>query len=284
VQTDHALDLFLDACRAKRLSPHTIGSYRRTVHRLAQISPELPLSPEPLRHLLAEAPGTDETAHGHFRNLRTFYNFLCLDKHVDPAHNPMPLVQAPRRRKKKRRFLGQNEVHRLLAQHLAPRDRALLRLLLDTGIRAGEAAALQTRDVSVETIVVDGKTGAREIPISADVRRAILASAGPQWVFTTRRGRRFTPRGICRLVTRAMQTAGIPGPKLGPHTLRHTFAHHWLHEGGDVFALQQILGHANLATTKIYVDLDTSDLVHEHRQHATLASSPALQLELTAAK
>lgn len=157
------------------------------------------------------------------------------------------------------------------------RDRAIVLLLLDSGIRLGEFVALSIGDVDL----VEGRCrvmgkGAKErvVPLGARVRRAIrisLIARGPvsadDPLFVGRRGDRLTPRAVQQLVGRLTRAAGLTR-RCSPHVLRHTFARAFLANGGDVFSLQRILGHspASLQVTRRYVRLLDDDLRAIHRR------------------
>ena len=159
------------------------------------------------------------------------------------------------------------------------RDRAVLELLYATGIRVGELCGLDVDDVDTERRVVRvlGK-GARErsVPYGEPAARAVdrwLARGRPQWatpgsgaaLLLGRRGGRLDPRAARSLVHRRL--AAVPGaPDLGPHGLRHTAATHLLEGGADLRAVQELLGHATLATTQIYTHVSVERLRNSYAQ------------------
>jgi site-specific recombinase XerD len=151
-----------------------------------------------------------------------------------------------------------------LERAIALRDRAVLELLYGSGLRVGEVAGL-TRDridVDKRRIRVLGKgSKERDVPISeyaADAVRAYLAGARPAlapegspYVFFNRRRKPFSERDIRSMVQRYGATL-LPGRRVTPHTLRHSFATHLLEGGADIRAVQELLGHASVATTQRY--------------------------------
>jgi integrase/recombinase XerC len=159
------------------------------------------------------------------------------------------------------------------------RDRALLELLYATGIRVGELCGLDVDDVDGERRVVRvmGK-GARErsVPYGDPAGRAVeawLRAGRPQWATAAsgpalllgRRGGRLDPRAARTVVHRRL--ADVPGaPDLGPHGLRHTAATHLLEGGADLRAVQELLGHATLATTQIYTHVSVERLRTSYAQ------------------
>ena len=160
------------------------------------------------------------------------------------------------------------------------RDRAILLLLLDTGLRVSEAAGIRLGDLRPDgSVKVMGK-GAKEriVPIGSTARTAIVRYLGQRGsglpdapLFLGPRGA-LDWRGMQQVLKRLKTRAGISG-RLSPHSLRHTFARSYLVNGGDVFSLQQILGHTTLDMVKRYVSLADADVVARHR-----VASPADRL------
>ena len=159
------------------------------------------------------------------------------------------------------------------------RDRAALELLYATGIRVGELCGLDVDDVDDErrTVRVLGK-GRRErsVPYGGPVGAAVdawLATGRPQWatahsgaaLLLGRRGGRVDPRTVRTLVHRRL--ADVPGaPDLGPHGLRHSAATHLLEGGADLRSVQELLGHASLATTQLYTHVSVERLLSSYAQ------------------
>jgi len=157
------------------------------------------------------------------------------------------------------------------------RDRAILLVLLDTGLRLGELVRLSVGDVDL----IEGRCrvmgkGAKErvVPIGGRTRRALRAlivtrrrNVDPDPLFISRRGGRLTPRAVQQLVHRLALAAGV-STRCSPHILRHSFARAFLANGGDVFSLQRILGHSpsSLQVTRRYVQLLDDDLRAVHRR------------------
>jgi site-specific recombinase XerD len=148
-------------------------------------------------------------------------------------------------------------------------------------LRLSELASLRVGDVRPDgTLHVMGK-GAKEriVPIGSTARRGLVRylatreSARPaDPLFTSRRRTGLTPRGVQQAIARLGRRAGV-GTRCSPHTFRHTFARGYLVNGGDVFSLQQILGHTTLDMVRRYMILSEADLVARHR-----AASPADRL------
>ncbi len=168
----------------------------------------------------------------------------------------------------------------LFANQRRPREDALLRFLLDTGARAGEAASLQWRDFSWSTeegyaARVRGKRGERRLFVGGSTYEALERLGGdPLW-----RGGygKLTLDGLKKVVRKAMKRAGLGG---GAQMLRHTFAKLYIQNGGSLFGLMVILGHRQLRTTERYVGFDMRDVAAEHARFSPMAGRVATQLRL----
>jgi integrase/recombinase XerD len=161
------------------------------------------------------------------------------------------------------------------------RDRALLEVLYATGCRASEVSNLPLRDVHIEEsyCLCQGKgSKQRLVPLgrmaldaveeylSAErPRLAASAQQLPTWLFLSRRGKRLRREAIWELVKRYAVRAGAPS-SIGPHTLRHSFATHLLAGGADLRQVQEMLGHASIATTQLYTHVEQSRLKKTHQQ------------------
>ena len=282
MKTQAAIQSFLYNRRSLNRRPRTIIWYERNLNRFAAFYPKgLPTKPEAIEEFLARAvpDEKEETRHGYYRTLKALYRFTC-KRHR--SLNPMDLIDPPTRRKKIMPTLSAQEMlHLCQAQSL--RDRAVLTLLIDSGPRAGEVASLRKQDIFEDYIKVDGKSGQREIPISEETRRLLLAlvdssNGKTDRVFMGQRGP-LSASGIYRIVRHHMQKANISGPKLGPHRIRHGFGKHFIKNGGDTRSLQKIMGHANITTTEIYVELANEDIIAKHHQFTPLRSTHAAAQE-----
>ena len=269
MRSEAALRNFLLHCQAENLKPATIAWYESKLAPFIKTYPNLPLKPELIESFLATIKGEPQTRHAYFRAFRAFYNFVRSRSHKS---NPMDKVTAPRCPHKVMPTLEPAELMRVLFQSkISDRDRAILTLLIDTGARADEVATLRWQDVKTDTICVNGKTGQREIPISEETKRLMagIRKPGDDYVFMGDRGH-LTRSGIYRIVRHYFAMAGISGPKLGPHRLRHTFGKTYLVAGGDVRSLQLIMGHANIATTERYSALALENTIAKHHKFTPL--------------
>ena len=277
--TANAVADFLASSRAAGLSPLTLEWYGYILGRFSDAYVDLPTEPEPLEVFLASCPGNHETRHGYYRTLKVFYHFIEERRAID---NPMRTVRMKSPRPKAVRTLEIADIALMLSIVRSQRDRALLSLLIDTGIRIGEAANLRPQDIGSSSIWVEGKTGGREVPISDDVHRLLEGLGKKDHVFVGPR-RPLSRAALYRIVRVALAAAGVVGPKRGPHMLRHTFARQWIMAGGDIFSLQKMLGHSSMSMVRRYVNLWAGDLAAQHRRYSPLkAVAGALQLPLSA--
>lgn len=150
-------------------------------------------------------------------------------------------------------------------------------LILDSGLRISEVLGISRDDISLEqsTIRVMGK-GRRErvVPISVELRKHLfrwMQHHQHELVFSGRHGSRLTVRYVQRQFKWLQEKLKIEGVRMSPHTLRHTFATHYIRSGGGEFRLQRMLGHSTLEMTRRYVNLQIEDLQAVHHQCSVLA-------------
>jgi len=268
------------------LRPYSQRWYHKILRRFQEAFPgELPQEPQPIQGWLASLGHVEpETVHAYWRTLRALYNQARL-WHPD-LKNPMALVRPPRLKEKVLRTFSPDELYSLFSQPLPPRDRALLTLLLDTAIRAREVASITWENVRPGYIVVQGKGGReREVPISPETHRLLEAllprsNGASGWerepVFLGRKGP-LTYEGIYKVVKRWCRRAGVAGPRLGPHTFRHTFGTAYAEaEGCNPKVLQQIMGHRDFKTTLRYLHVSRRSMIENHRLCTPLKGLEAL--------
>jgi integrase/recombinase XerD len=208
--------------------------------------------------------------------LRSFYRHLRREGVLE--HDPTAELRGPRKTRTLPRVLSRDEVARLLSEPrgAAPRalrDRALLEVMYACGLRASEAIGLELADVDLEEGVLCARgKGSKErlVPIGSQAvaalraycrsgRPALLGVGSETRLFVNRRGTRLTRQGLYKIVQGHARRVGLE-EKMSPHTLRHTFATHLLAGGCDLRSLQEMLGHADLATTQVYTHLSADRL------------------------
>jgi len=278
MRTEQAFGEFIASRISSNLSPRTIEWYEGRLRPFVRFCPTLPRQPGPIEAFLASLQGSLETRRDSFNALRAFFRFMG-QRHRFP--NPMEAINPPRRQKAPMPTLEANELMRLLQSAQQPRDRAILTLIIDNGVRAGEVCSLLKENIKQETVVVYGKTGWREAPISEETRWLLLqvaATTGDNHVFHGHQGP-LTRYGLYRIVRQHMKKAGIKGPKLGPHRIRHAFGKNFLVEGGDLRSLQEIMGHTDIKTTQKYAALNLTDIIKKHRRFSPLRAAHATAQE-----
>jgi integrase/recombinase XerD len=214
--------------------------------------------------------------------LRSFFSYLVREK-LAPG-NPFATVDLPRSGRSLPKALSQEEVRRLLAPPLrdtpiARRDHTMLYLLYATGLRVSELVALPLAacNLTAGFVRVLGKGNKeRLIPFGEVAKKSIedyLRTARPQilktrrsnFLFVTRRGTRMTRLRFWQIMRKTALAAGI-AKEISPHMLRHSFATHLLSHGADLRAVQMMLGHADIATTQIYTQIDQERLKSIHKK------------------
>ena len=216
-------------------------------------------------------------------SLKGFYRYLQREGVV--IDNPFALLRGPRRAKTLPKVLSAADVERFLAQPLAElkagrltpyaalRDRAVFEALYSTGCRISEIVGIRWGDFDQRTgrMIVEGKgrkerlviLGSKALAALAELRAAaVSAPAADERVFLSDRRSPLTPRFVERRMKRYLSAAGLP-TELTPHKLRHSFATHLLNAGADLRSVQEMLGHANLATTQIYTHVSIERLRDE---------------------
>jgi integrase/recombinase XerC len=197
--------------------------------------------------------------------VRSFTRFLVREEAIDA--DPARALRSPSPRRPLPLHLGETDVGKLIDVAENPRDRAILETLYGGGLRVSELVGLDRDDVQDGVARVRGK-GRKErlAPLGGAAARALceyLASreraADPRPLFLNARGRRLTVRSVHRLLKACAAKAGLD-PRTKPHTLRHSFATHLLDRGADLREVQELLGHASIATTQIYTHVSMERL------------------------
>ncbi|GAB4514522.1 MAG: tyrosine recombinase XerC [Sulfuricaulis sp.] len=280
--TQHLDEFFRHLGDERRLSPLTLTHYRRDLSQCVAYCDAAGIA-DWERLTPAEVRGWVSTLHRRglsgksiqraLSALRTFYRYLLREQAV--TCNPASTVSAPKSTRRLPSTLTADQAARLvtLEAHdpLAARDRALLELLYSSGLRLSELVNLNISelDLSAGSVRVTGKgRKVRDVPVGVKAREALrdwfvvrtqFAGADEPAVFVTRNGKRLGGRAVqARLRWRARQQ-GMEVP-VHPHMLRHSFASHVLESSGDLRAVQEMLGHANISTTQIYTHLDFQHL------------------------
>jgi site-specific recombinase XerD len=283
-QLGRQLELFLLAGKVSGLSDSTMVFYR---HRLGafvhfcrenQVHAIDAVTANHVRYFLLGLQKTNNpiSVHSYFRAVKRFFNWLRQEEvlKASPVQNirlgrlPQPII----------RPFSLKDIDNLLLlcsgdSFLALRNRAIVLIFLDTGLRVSELAGLSLADIDLnrETLKVKGK-GCKErlVRIGKVAQKALLKyllcrKDNLDNVWLTEERRPLTKSGIQETIKALCRRAGITDAKRGPHTFRHTAAIHFLRNGGGEFILQNMLGHSTLKMTRRYVStLGVEDMIKAH--------------------
>ena len=293
---DPEVERFL-ALLATNRAPRTVDAYRRDLAALADWfdKPVGRITTEQLEHYLAKlrAAGlSSATIARRVAAIRSFFRHQALLG--IRADNPAAELDLPRRRRTLPRTLSPAEAERLVEAAIgttprALRDRALVELLYGAGLRVSEAIGLQKSSVDLDARLVRciGK-GSKEriVPIgrqAAQALRRYLAHGRPfidarhrPELFLNAKGGGLTRAGAFLILRRLAEKAGLEPERVHPHLLRHSFATHLLEGGADLRSVQEMLGHADLATTELYThvsDRRRRELYFQAHPHARRKST-----------
>jgi integrase/recombinase XerC len=269
---------YLEHLRVERnASPHTLDGYRRDLDALAAWCEALAhdaiaLGAEDIRAFVAAEHRRGLSPKSLQRRLsavRSFYAWLL--KHGRIAASPAAAIRAPKASRKLPQVLDPDEAKVLVEVPtdvpLGLRDRALLELFYSSGLRLSELCALRWHDLDLAEglVTVLGKgSKQRTVPVGSHARNALEAwraetgAAADAPVFPGRNGF-ITPRAVQLRLRQLAQRQGL-FKRVHPHLLRHSFASHVLESSGDLRGVQELLGHADIATTQIYTHLDYQHL------------------------
>ncbi|MEW7984281.1 MAG: tyrosine recombinase XerC [Candidatus Thiodiazotropha sp.] len=266
----------------RRLSPRTLESYKRDLKAAMawleqqQLTRWKEITQHHIRHYIAtrhRAGLAAKSLHRELSSLRGLFNFLIREQQLDS--NPALGIRAPKVRHKLPVTLDPDQVNRLLDitdnSPVAVRDRAIMELFYSSGLRLAELVNLNLQDIDLkeQLVEVTGKGAkARRLPVGRIAKQALeqwfairpqMATEDEIALFVGVRGRRINRSTIQRQLHSWSIAQGTPR-NVHPHLLRHSFATHLLESSGDLRAVQELLGHANISTTQIYTHLDFQHL------------------------
>lgn len=293
---DYCRKIFMQRSFAMNLSINTTNSYEvtlRTFRKFLADQKKLEdlrgLQAEDLRAFFIVASETmnGETRQGVYRRLNTFFNFLVKDKKL--LENPLSNVEKPKRSKRIIQSFNSSEVSKMLTAYdvdtfIGRRNYTILSLLLATGLRRSEYISLKMYDVDLSNdfIRVIGK-GDKEriVPIgkalSLILRKYVKARkeylkgyADTPYFIISKYRKGLSKDGSNSIFSTLRKELKLTGKRFSAHTWRHTFAKAFLLNGGDVFTLQELLGHEDVETTKVYVDLADNDKAVQNNKYNPL--------------
>ncbi|MDX1961910.1 MAG: site-specific tyrosine recombinase XerD [Pirellulales bacterium] len=286
---------FVDYSRTEcHLAENTVAAYRRDLSKFAQWLGNRPIPRLTIQELsdyvgwLGKKSLAPASIARHLVSLKLFFRYLQLEGVL--RENLAELLGSQKLWERVPKVLSTGQIDALLTAPLPrdkcwQRDRALLELLYATGCRASEVSNLRVGDLQLkegycrcrgkgdkERIVPLGRRAIEAIQAYLTQERPALWEksaarqiGGPNWLLLTRRGLRFRRERIWELVKQYALRANVPAA-ISPHTLRHSFATHLLAGGADLRLVQEMLGHASIATTQIYTHVDPARLKKVHQQ------------------
>ncbi|WP_297765163.1 tyrosine recombinase XerC [uncultured Alcanivorax sp.] len=266
----------------RRLSPHTVSNYQRDLKEAFRLTGQrdwATLTVHDMRSLVAtlhrQGKG-GKTIARLLSTLRTFYSYLMREGLA--RDNPAVDVRPPKSGKRLPKALDADQVGQLLdagmkkGDPLSLRDQAIMELFYACGLRLAELLSLNldSLDLSAGQLLVTGKGNkTRQLPIGKPALTAVrrwlkartlfIKDSEEKALFLSKNGRRLSPSSVQQRLKRHALERGLDD-HLHPHKLRHSFATHLLESSGDLRAVQELLGHADLATTQVYTHLDFQHL------------------------
>lgn len=266
----------------RRYSSHTLSAYRRDIQAFLgfcavnEIEAWAGIDESLVRHFVSAQHRKGLSGRSLQRQLsalRTLFSFLC--RHHLATNNPAKGVPAPKAPKRLPSTLGVDQLNKLLLapgkDALACRDNTVMELLYGCGLRLSELTGLNLNDIDwqLQTLSVMGKGNKqRRTPFGSKAKtalkswikeRATLVKHDEKALFVSRNGNRISNSSIQQRIKKWALKQGLDS-NVYPHMLRHSYASHMLESCGDLRAVQELLGHANLSTTQIYTHLDFQHL------------------------
>ncbi len=285
---DEALEQFIQMLRSERYSSaHTLSNYRRDLERFAAHLRARGI--DDWRRVAHDEVGAyaarrfregrkSRTIARELSAIRSFYQHLI--RHRVVADNPARDVKAPRADKPLPKTCDAEALDRLLrpaddGDPLEMRDLAIFELIYSSGLRLAELVGIDLDDIDLRArrLTVTGKGNkTRQLPVGRKAAAAVarwlehrraMARDDEKALFVSRRARRISPRNVQSRLERLIRRRALE-QNLSPHVLRHSFATHLLESSSDLRAVQELLGHANIATTQIYTHLDFQHLAQAY--------------------
>lgn len=267
----------------KKYSENTISAYEKDLEELSNYIQNRKLNYEKLEYkdvtdymmYLSDKKMKAGSINRHLSSIRSFYTFLI--KNGEATSSPFSLINGPKKEKKLPNYLQYEEFLDLIATcdetNLGIRNRMILELLFASGVRVSELVNIKIADIDFKNreikifgkgkktrIVYFNKT-CREVMSKyvREARQELLKGKTNEYLFVNHLGNHLTRRGVADILEKLIMKSSIKH-KISPHTLRHTFATLLLNEGMDIREVQELLGHARLATTSIYTHVSNEEL------------------------
>ncbi len=267
----------------KKYSENTILAYEKDLEELSNYIQNRKLNYEKLEYkdvtdymmYLSDKKMKAGSINRHLSSIRSFYTFLI--KNGEVTSSPFSLINGPKKEKKLPNYLQYEEFLDLIATcdetNLGIRNRMILELLFASGVRVSELVNIKIADIDFKNreIKIFGKGKKTRIvyfnktcqevmsKYVREARQELLKGKTNEYLFVNHLGNHLTRRGVADILEKLIMKSSIKH-KISPHTLRHTFATLLLNEGMDIREVQELLGHARLATTSIYTHVSNEEL------------------------
>lgn len=280
MQLWEAMKEFEFDCRARKLSPRTIENYQKqlgylqhfleTEYNLCELEELRPTHIKQFLVVMDEKGRKPRYVNDLLKVYKTFGNYIKREGYV--RQNPASSIHNMKQPKVKINTFSEEEIRRLLnyfqgRKFLPIRNRAILALFFDTGMRLDEVITLCPDQIREDRILVHGKGNKeRVVPVSPYLAKALMqyrivresyfeGKLPEKYLFVSSRGKKLTQEGIARFFKQAAKAVGVnPNVRVSPHTCRHTFAHLQLKNGIDLYSLSRLMGHESIAITQRYLE------------------------------
>ena len=279
VETAELVRVYLRSCAAGGLRPKTISAYSWALARLPAATPA-PI--EDYETALGDPALSQQSRSNMWTVWRTFAAWAEVQRGIP---NVVALVRRPKAPRRLPRTFTQSELGAIWraceegaivgcktperALRLTARNRAMVGLLLDTGIRLGELSGLRWGDVSIGQLRVTGKRGMRTVPLSPEAQGLLVGVGDRTHLWVGPKGP-LTDWGVSLALGRIAKRAGLDGAFVRAHTYRHTFATEFLRATGNLLALRDALGHSSVTVTQVYPRMVPTDVAALMRDNTAL--------------
>jgi integrase/recombinase XerC len=285
MKPEEHLENFIQMLRSEKYySPHTCTNYARDLSRFSEflftrdISSWCQVSYNEVSAYAAHRFRNglkSRSIQRELSSIRSFYHFLIRQRAMES--NPAKDVSAPKSEHRLPKTCDAEQIGQLLHHRdddddLLLRDLAMFEFIYSSGLRLAELVSIDLTDIDLgqQQLIVTGKGNkTRYLPIGSKaieairrwlkVRGSFYRGEDPQALFLSKQGKRISPRNVQSRLNQLVKRQSLD-QQLSPHTLRHSFATHMLESSGDLRAVQELLGHANINTTQIYTHLDFQHL------------------------
>ncbi len=262
------VDGFILDCQARRLSPHTISDYTNTYTKFINYIGEdvklCEIANNLIRGFLAKQNVSNKTLLNYYTGLSVLFKFAVSENYLQ--NNPMVGIRRPKAEIRAIQPIPEEDIRKMLnVKSNKVRNRALILLLLDTGIRVSELCGIKLSDINIhnKTVKIFGKNNKeRVLYYSATTAQAlwkfIANSSQSCYLFTTKNGVPFNRGNVTAILRYICKLCAIP--QYSPHDFRHTFAINFLRNYPNIYALQYMLGHSSLDMVKRYLVISEFDI------------------------